>query len=98
MSRTAKIVILVLVILFCVFVWPTRYKYLSDWNTPARVDRLTGKIQWAGEQGWTDKNPLFEEEDTTQTTDSGTQQQQKQQQDDDGTCEATAPFPSQSKL
>ncbi len=99
MSRTSKVLIFVIVILFLVFVWPTRYKYLSGWDTPARVDRITGKIEWAGEDGWTSKNPLFDvQEDSSQASGGRQQQQNQQDDDDDGTCEATAPFPSQSKL
>ncbi len=101
MSLRAKIIFLVLVVLFVIFVWPTRYKYLTDWNTPARVDRITGKIEWAGQDGWTTQNPLFVEDDKDQATDSdqaSPKQQQHQQDDDDSACEATAPFDSASKL
>ena len=102
MSRTVRITFVVLAVLFVVFVWPTRYEYLHDWNTPARIDRVTGKIQWAGPNGWTDTNPLFDmEDDNGSPGDNGVSQNQQgePQSDDESTCPATAPFPrSQSKL
>lgn len=51
-----KIVLLLAVAVFAVFVWPTRYRYdhmkLGDNNYPVRANRLTGKTEVLAQGGW----------------------------------------------
>lgn len=54
-SITAAIPVLVM---FCVFVWPTRFRYghmkLGDSVLPVRTDRLSGKTEVLFPDGWRD--------------------------------------------
>ncbi|MCL5773134.1 MAG: hypothetical protein M1536_01980 [Firmicutes bacterium] len=56
MNKRAKIIIsavgVILLLLFIIFVWPTRYRYdrLQSW--PVRIDRITGKTEILYEDGW----------------------------------------------
>jgi hypothetical protein len=45
-NNIIKIILIVLVILFGVYVWPTPYKYMSKISDkPTRMHRITGKIE-----------------------------------------------------
>ena len=54
-KRLAAIVGLVLLVLFSIYVWPTRYRYAeSDVGVRqlVRVDRFTGEAEALGMDGW----------------------------------------------
>ncbi|MBE3128415.1 MAG: hypothetical protein IMZ60_01920 [Actinobacteria bacterium] len=60
-----KLILIIIVILFAIYVWPTPYKYIGsgypfpqeynarDSNIPFRIHRVTGRgeIWWYGEGG-----------------------------------------------
>jgi hypothetical protein len=49
-----KLILIVLVILFGIYVWPTPYKYMPYRNgTPFRIYRITGRGElWIIGRGW----------------------------------------------
>ncbi|HPS55669.1 MAG TPA: hypothetical protein PLP05_08725 [Sedimentisphaerales bacterium] len=56
MNRKQKIILCcvgLVIILFMVIVWPTKYKYLSPVGGEAlRINRFTGKAEVLGRGGW----------------------------------------------
>lgn len=60
MSKGMKVfwstVVLVIVVLFAVLVWPTRYRYERSLKRSAwplvRIDRFTGSVEYLTDSGW----------------------------------------------
>lgn len=53
-----KLILIVLVILFVTYVWPTPYRYMPDYlgglKVPFRIHRITGTGEvWFRGEGWT---------------------------------------------
>jgi len=50
-----KLILIVLVLLFAVYVWPTPYRYMPNYHShiPFRINRITGVGElWWGSRGW----------------------------------------------
>lgn len=58
MNNIIKLILVVLVILFAVYVWPTPYRYMPDGisgRVPFRIHRITGTGEaWFRGEGWTE--------------------------------------------
>ncbi|MBA7586727.1 hypothetical protein ES708_28732 [subsurface metagenome] len=57
MNNIIKLILIVLVILFAVYVWPTPYRYMPDYlsgRVPFRIHRITDIGEaWFQGTGWT---------------------------------------------
>jgi hypothetical protein len=53
-NNIIKLILIILVILFGVYIWPTPYRYMSIGNNiPFRMNRITGIGEvWEGSEGW----------------------------------------------
>ena len=56
-NNIIKLILIVLVILFAIYVWPTPYRYMPDYSggkVPFRIHRITGTGEmWFRGTGWT---------------------------------------------
>ena len=56
-----RVVVLIAVLLFACFVWPTRFRYSSVGETPVRFDRFTGHGEhFEVGHGWVRDSDVFE--------------------------------------
>ena len=54
-NKNASIFLLLIVVLFAAFVWPTKWRYdkmRSDRDYIVRINRVTGTAQILGSEGW----------------------------------------------
>lgn len=57
---TISAILFIIIALFAIYVWPTRYMYMyfSNEQIPVRLDRFTDKAEWLlPDQGWVNMNP-----------------------------------------
>lgn len=56
MQNRIKLILVVIVVMFASFVWPTLYRYdhltLGDSRVPVRINRFTGNAQLLYVYGW----------------------------------------------
>ena len=56
MKNNIKLILIVLLILFAIYVWPTPYRYMPDYlggKQPFRIHRITGTGEiWRWNTGW----------------------------------------------
>ncbi len=57
MNNIIKLILIILVVLFLVYVWPTPYRHMPDYlgvKAPFRIHRITGIGEmWFRDTGWT---------------------------------------------
>ena len=47
-----KLILIILAVLFAIYVWPTPYRYIKINNNPARMHRITSKIEYYSRGKW----------------------------------------------
>lgn len=47
-----KLILIILAVLFAIYVWPTPYRYIKINNNPARMHRITSKIEYYSGGKW----------------------------------------------
>jgi hypothetical protein len=55
MNNVIKLIVIVLVILFAIYVWPTPYRYMPYYRGtkfPFRIHRITGKGEYWISNNW----------------------------------------------